>query len=79
MREFEGVDADDAVREASECCERIASVLDETTHEAEQLGDAELLKRLTAAKAATDRARELIGKLAGLIEANQSNARQASN
>jgi hypothetical protein len=79
MREFERVDAEDAVREASECCERIASVIDETTHEAELLGDPELLKRLAAARAAAGRARELIGKLAGLIEAGQSNRRQASN
>lgn len=79
MREFERVDAKDAVREASECCERIASAIEETTHEAEQLDDPQLVNRLAAAKAAADRARVLIAKLAGLIEADQPNVRQASN
>lgn len=79
MREFKRVDAEDAVREASECCERIATVLDETSNEAEQLGDPELLKRLAAAKAAAGRARELIAKLAGLIETDRSRKRHASN
>jgi len=79
MREFQRVGAEDVVREAGECCERIASVLDQTTGEAERLGDAELIERLVAAKAAADRARELIEKVAELIEADRPGARQASN
>lgn len=69
------LDAHDALREARECCERIASALDDTSSEAEEIGDRELLKRLTAAKAAASRAGELIEKLAGLLENEQARTR----
>jgi len=70
------LDAHGALREARECCERIALVLDDTSSEAEQIGDRELLKRLTAAKAAASRAGELIEKLAVLLESEQPRRRQ---
>jgi hypothetical protein len=69
-------DARDALREARDCCERIASVLDHTHGEAEQIGDQELLERLAAAKAAASRAGELIDKLAVLLDREQPNSRQ---
>ncbi|HLO21645.1 MAG TPA: hypothetical protein VK192_14275 [Sphingomicrobium sp.] len=68
--------AQDALREARACCERIGSALDETSSEAEQIGDRELLKRLTAARAAASRAGELIERLAALLENEQSNTTQ---
>jgi hypothetical protein len=70
------LDARGALREARECCERITLVLDDTSSEAEQIGDRELLKRLTAAKAAASRAGELIEKLAILLENEQPRTRQ---
>jgi hypothetical protein len=80
MCEFESVDANDALREARDCCERIASVLDESSSEAEQLGDREMLDRLKAAKAAARRAQELIDKLAGVLDYEAaSKVRQSSS
>ena len=79
MREFQRVGAGDAVREAGECCERLASVLDQSTEEAEQLGDLQLREHLVAAKAAADRARELIEKVAELVGAARPDTRQASH
>ena len=70
------LDAHDTLREARECCERIASVLDDTSSEAEQLGDGELLEQLTAARAAAARAGDLIEKLATLLASEQSNRMQ---
>jgi hypothetical protein len=70
------LDAHDALREARDCCDRIASVLNHSHSEAEQIGDPELLERLTAAKAAASRAGELIDKLVVIIEREQSNNRQ---
>jgi hypothetical protein len=70
------VDAHDALREARDCCERISSVLDHTHGEAEQIGDDELVERITAARAAASRASELIDRLAVLLDRDQSNSRQ---
>jgi hypothetical protein len=71
MCELEQIDAHQALREAQECCARIALVLEETSSEAEQLGDRDMIVRLAAAKAAADRARDLITRLAGILEAEQ--------
>ena len=78
MCEFEQVDARDALREARQCCEQLASVLDESASEAEQIGDREMIDRLAKAKAAADRAGKLIARLAMIIEAEESAARQSS-
>ncbi len=72
MGEFEQIDAHEALREAGECCARIAAVLQETSGEAEQLGDRDMIVRLAAAKAAADRAQDLINRLAGILEAEHS-------
>ncbi|HYX46895.1 MAG TPA: hypothetical protein VE820_08760 [Sphingomicrobium sp.] len=78
MSELEKIDARDALREARQCCERLASVLDESAGEAEQFGDLEMMTRLASAKAAADRARMLIARLALIIEAEDSLAPQSS-
>jgi hypothetical protein len=79
MYESEKVDAHDALREARECCDRITSVLDETSSEAEQLGDRDMLDRLAAAKLAATRAHELLDKLANVLRAEESSkSRQSS-
>ena len=70
------LDAHDTLREARDCCARIASMLDDTSSEAEEIGDRELLKRLSAAKAAASRAGVLIEKLAALLESEQSNSKE---
>jgi hypothetical protein len=70
----EVVDAETAVEEAAKCCSRIASVLDDAIAEASELGDRELLERLTTAKAAADRGAELIARLGTLLE-NEKNGR----
>jgi hypothetical protein len=62
------ITAQDAVREAAECCDRITSVLLEAMCQAEQLGDGDMLARLTAATAAAQRGNELIGRLAAMLE-----------
>ncbi|HEY7006378.1 MAG TPA: hypothetical protein VH392_07820 [Sphingomicrobium sp.] len=72
MREFEQIDAHEALRQAQECCARIAAVLEETSGEAEQLGDRDMIVRLAAAKAAADRAQDLIARLAGILVTEQS-------
>lgn len=68
MSEHQVIDAQTAVREAQECCNRIVSVLDDAIGEARRLHDEDLLARLTAAKAAAGRSTELIGKLFGLFQ-----------
>jgi hypothetical protein len=68
MCEFEKLDGNDAVYEARECCDRIATVLQESIGKAEQLGDREMIDRLTAAKAAADRGIALLGKLKEILE-----------
>lgn len=78
MCEFEKVDARDALREARQCCEQLASVLEESASEAQQIGDQDMIERLGAATAAADRARKLIARLAMIIEAEESNAAQSS-
>ena len=78
MCEFEQVDAHDALREARQCCEQLASVLEESASEAEQIGDRDLIVRLAAAKAAAERANKLIVRLAMILEAEESAARQTS-
>jgi len=76
MCEVEKVDAHDAVHEARDCCDRIASVLAATIVEAERLDDQDMLDRLAVAKAAADHARELIGRLAEMLETEQSSKAQ---
>ena len=73
MNDDNMLDAHGTLREARECCKRIASVLDDTSSEAEQIGDGELVERLAAARAAASRAGELIERLALLLECEQSN------
>jgi hypothetical protein len=73
MNDDKTLDAHGTLREARECCKRIASVLNDTSSEAEQIGDDELVERLAAAKAAASRAGELIEKLAVLLKCEQSN------
>lgn len=71
MRDRELVDPLGAVREAEECCGRIASVLEDAIGEAKRLGDEEMLARLVAAKAAADRGIDLIGKLSRVLADEQ--------
>lgn len=78
MCEFEKVDARDALREARRCCDQLASVLEESASEAEQIGDQDMIERLGAARAAADRARKLIARLAMIIEAEESTTPQSS-
>jgi hypothetical protein len=78
MCEFENIDARDALREARRCCEQLASVLDESAGEAEQIGDQDMISRLATAKAAADRAKKLIARLAMIMEAEDSAAKQSS-
>jgi hypothetical protein len=78
MCEFEKVDARDALREARQCCEQLASVLDESASEAEHIGDRDMVARLAAAKEAADRARKLIARLAMIIEAEESAESQST-
>jgi hypothetical protein len=66
MVESREIDADDAAREARECCDGIAALLERTRERAEQIGDREMLERLAIAAAAAERARELILRL-GLV------------
>lgn len=75
MCHCEKADVQDALCEVHECCDRIASVLNEFSDDAEQLGDAEMLERFRAARAAADRACELVRRLAVIIEAEQSSAK----
>lgn len=77
MCEFEQVDVRDALREARQCCEQLASVLEESASEAEQIGDRDMVTRLAAASEAAERARKLIARLAMIIEAEKSAAPQS--
>jgi hypothetical protein len=72
MSRQEDADAIQAAREASECCDRIATALEQAIVDAEQLGDVDMLDRLAAAKAAADRASELIRRIGDMIDAEES-------
>jgi hypothetical protein len=57
------VDGQDAVSEVRACFDQIAAILIDTAVKAERINDAEILERLTAAKAAADRGGELASQL----------------
>lgn len=68
------VDGQDAVSEVRACFDRIAAILIDTAEKAERINDAEMLERLTAAKAAADRGRELALHLSLAFQAQSSMA-----
>ena len=71
MSQVNGSEARDAASEARECCERIASAIEHSIRRAEELGDAEMVERLTLAKSRALRAGELVETLRGILEQPQ--------
>ena len=78
MSEFEKIDARGAIVEIRNCCDRIASALDESAGEAEQLGDREMLDRLIAAKEAAHRACDLVARLEQVLQTEEATSAQSS-
>ena len=74
MMQHQGDDAREALSEALECCHRIISALDVSSGKAEKIGDLDMVGRLVAARAAADRAFELIGRLSAIADASEAAA-----
>jgi hypothetical protein len=77
VSEDQQIDADEAVRLARECFDRIAAVLDEAIRKASQLGDSSMVDRLVKAKAAAKRGSSLIGNLATGVDLHRSSDQEA--
>ncbi|HVU30281.1 MAG TPA: hypothetical protein VHE36_07775 [Sphingomicrobium sp.] len=67
MCAFERVSPEESIREAQACCDRIAALLSATSDTAEKMGDLKMVADLAAARAAANRAMELIARLGAVL------------
>ena len=68
----------DNALKAREYCERLATVLHASVLKAKELGDIEMVDRLTAAKAAADRAIHLLAAVQTILKSDETGQKAVS-